>query len=78
MAEASALASLAVSVRRQRDSLLVTAEPAVGLIVAADRRIEVGVAAVIELAGGGLTYWALSHPGPQPDFHRRESFLVEV
>ena len=55
-----------------------TAEPAVGLIVAADRRIEVGVAAVIELAGGGLTYWALSHPGPQPDFHRRESFLVEV
>ena len=39
--------------------------------------LEVAIAAVIKLAGGGLTYWALTHPGPRPDFHRRESFLVE-
>ena len=38
----------------------------------------VGIAAVIKLAGGGLTYWALTHPGPQADFHRRDSFLVEL
>ena len=49
-----------------------------GVIVAADRAIEVGIAAVIELAGGGLTYWALTHPGPEADFHRRESFRVEL
>ncbi|OGR31099.1 MAG: hypothetical protein A2139_07965 [Desulfobacca sp. RBG_16_60_12] len=78
MAEERAFRSLPVRVMRRRDSLLVAVEPAVGLIVTADRPIEVGIAAVIQLAGGGLTYWALTHPGPQADFHRRESFLVEL
>ena len=78
MAEETAFTSLPLSVRRRPDSLLVAVEPAVGLIVTADRPIEVGIAAVIHLAGGGLTYWALTHPGPQPDFHRRDSFLVEL
>jgi hypothetical protein len=78
IAEERAFGSLPVRVRRRRDSLLVAVEAAVGLIVAADRPIEVGIAAVIQLAGGGLTYWALTHPGPQADFHRRESFLVEL
>ena len=37
-----------------------------------------GIAAVIKLAGGELTYWALTHPGPAADFHRRDSFVVEL
>ena len=78
MAEERAFRSLPVRVWRRRDSLLVAVEPAVGLIVTADRPIEVGIAAVMQLAGGGLTYWALTHPGLQADFHRRESFLVEL
>jgi hypothetical protein len=28
-----------------------------------------GLAAVVEDRRGGLTYWALGHPRPQPDFH---------
>lgn len=28
-----------------------------------------GLAAVVEAQQGGLTYWALVHPRPQPDFH---------
>jgi len=78
MAEERAFRSLPVRVRRRPDSLLVAVEPAVGLIVTADRPIEIGIAAVIQLAGGGLTYWALTHPGLQADFHRRDSFLVEL
>ena len=78
MEEERAITSLPVDVRRQPDSLLVAVEPALGLIVTADRPIEVGIAAVIQLAGGGLTYWALTHPGLQADFHRRDSFLVEL
>ena len=78
MAEESAITSLPVSVRRRRDSLLVAVEPAVDGIVTADRPLAVGIAAVLQLAGGGLTYWALTHPGPQADFHRRDSFLVEL
>jgi hypothetical protein len=50
----------------------------VGRIVSANQPLQVGIAAVIRLAGGGLTYWALTHPGPQADFHRRDGFLVEL
>jgi len=36
------------------------------------------VAAVVKLRDGRVTYWALSHPGPRPDFHRRDSFLIKL
>jgi hypothetical protein len=78
MAEEIALTSLPLSVRRRSDSLRLDLELDGGAIVPADQPLMVGIAAVIKLAGGGLTYWALIHPGPQADFHRRDSFLVEL
>jgi hypothetical protein len=78
MAEETAITSLPAGVKLRPDSLLVAVELAVAGIVAADQPLAIGVAAVIQLAGGGLTYWALTHAGPQPDFHRRDSFLVEL
>ncbi|ATE61469.1 DOMON-like domain-containing protein [Thauera sinica] len=38
--------------------------------------LPVGVAAVLETAGGGLAYWALHHAAPMPDFHQRASFAM--
>ena len=78
MAEEIAFTSLPLSVRRRSDSLRLDLELDVGAIVSADQPLEVGIAAVIRLAGNGVTYWALIHPGPQADFHRRDSFLVEL
>ena len=78
MAEEAALRSLPMSVRRGSDSLQLDLELDVRAIVAADQPLRVGIAAVIKLAGGGLTYWALTHPGPAADFHRRDSFLLEL
>jgi hypothetical protein len=78
MAEETAFTSLPLSVGRRADSLEVALELDVGRIVSADQPLMVGIAAVIKRAGGGLTYWALTHPGPQADFHRRDSFLVEL
>ena len=78
MAEETALTSLAVSLRHGSDSLQVALELDVEKIVEADQPLMVGIAAVIKLAGNGLTYWALIHPGPAADFHRRDSFLVEL
>lgn len=78
MAEETAIASLPAGIQRRPDLLLVAVEPAVDGIVGADQPLAIGMAAVIQLAGGGLTYWALTHAGPQPDFHRRDSFLVEL
>jgi len=45
---------------------------------AAAGEIELGVAAVLEAADGGMSYWALRHAAARPDFHRRESFVLRL
>lgn len=42
------------------------------------RRLRIGLAAVLESGDGGLEYRALAHPGERPDFHRPETFVVEL
>ncbi len=78
MAEEAAFASLPFSFQRHPDSWLLTLEGDLAKIVPADQTLEVGISAVIKLPEGEATYWALSHPGPQPDFHRRDSFSVAL
>ena len=41
-------------------------------------QLDIGVAGVIEAADGSISYWALDHPGEQPDFHDRRGFLLAV
>ena len=36
-----------------------------------------GFTAVLELEDGSLSYWALHHPKPQPDFHNRGGWTVQ-
>jgi len=78
MAEETAFTSLPLSIRRRPDSLLVALEVEVERILAADQPLAVALAAVIKSRDHGLIYWALTHPGPQADFHRREGFLVKL
>jgi hypothetical protein len=78
MAEETAFTSLPWRVRRRPDLVLVALELEIERIVAADQPLVVGLAAVLKFRDQGLTYWALTHPGPQADFHRRDSFLVEL
>ena len=40
--------------------------------------VEVGLAAVIEGAGGALGYFALHHPTERPDFHDRRGFALTL
>jgi hypothetical protein len=47
----------------------------------ASARLAVGLSAVVELADGAdrvLSYWALRHANPTPDFHRRTAFDLRV
>jgi hypothetical protein len=73
-----AFASLPFGVHRSREALRLTLEVDLTRIVPADRPLEVAIAAVIQAPDGRLTYWALTHPGPQADFHRRDGFLMTV
>ncbi len=47
-------------------------------LLPADQTIQVGITAIIQTLDGNETYWALAHPGPQADFHVRESFILRL
>jgi len=54
-------------------------------LVALEARIELphgarrlGLSAVIETVDGDMSYWALSHPSAQPDFHHPDSFVLDL
>jgi hypothetical protein len=40
--------------------------------------IDAGIAAVIEADDGTLSYWALAHGGPKPDFHDPATFRLRL
>lgn len=43
-----------------------------------DALLQLGITSVIEAEDGTLSYWALIHPGPEADFHRRDSFVLTL
>jgi hypothetical protein len=47
-------------------------------IIQREQNLEIGVTAVIQTKDGNQTFWALTHPAPQADFHLRESFVLTV
>ena len=75
MVQASLPAPPEIRVKRTPDRLDITVTLAVDLPA---EGYDVGLAAVIEDHGGRLSYWALSHPGEAPDFHRRDCFVLEL
>jgi hypothetical protein len=78
MTEEAAVRSLPFGVQRRPDSLLLTLKFDLARIIPAGQALVAGITAVIQLAGGRMTYWALTHPGPQVDFHRRDSFIIDL
>ncbi|HTW37919.1 MAG TPA: DOMON-like domain-containing protein [Steroidobacteraceae bacterium] len=67
------------SITTMRDDRTATLEASIALEClrsAAPRRL--AIAAVIEQAGGQLSYWALCHPCGKPDFHHPEGFALQI
>ena len=77
MREEPAFRLLPLAVRIGPDALELSLELDVGKIIPAGETIEAGVAAVVKAVKGGMNYWAPTHPGPRPDFHRRKNFALE-
>jgi hypothetical protein len=76
MAEEQAFAALPFMVQTESAGLTLTLEIDPGRILPSGPALEVGVSAVLRHVDGAMTHWALAHPGPQPDFHRRDGFLL--
>jgi hypothetical protein len=76
MTAAPAWAALPLAVQRRPQELLLSLEFDLSVIIPPDTPLEAAVAAVLQSADGGLSYWALTHHGSRPDFHRRDSFIL--
>lgn len=78
MAPEAAYGSLPFQLRRRPGSLRLDLRCPLPPAIGAEQPIVVGVCAVLESGGAFPTYWALAHPGAEPDFHRREGFLIQL
>ena len=61
-----------------RGSLLLDALLPASALSPAGASLLIGLSAVIEIADGTLSYWALHHPAPRPDFHHRGGWALRL
>jgi hypothetical protein len=78
MAEEPAFAALPFSVESEKDALCLALELDLGRIVWGGLALEVAISAILNHKDGSVTHWALIHRGPQPDFHRRDGFIIAL
>ena len=76
--EEKAFSSLPFKSRIQPDSLQVVLEIDLGIIFPAVQPLEMAVSTVLKTSAGDRSMWALTHPGPEVDFHHRESFIIKL
>jgi hypothetical protein len=72
-----AFASLPLTIDRS-NNLRLQLEFDLSQIIAADLQLEVAITAVIKSTQNEMSYWALTHTGTEADFHRRDSFAIEL
>ncbi len=78
MAEETAFSALPFCVSRQTDTLCIDVKFNLKKIIPPDLPAQAAVSAVIKSVNKGTSFWALSHPGPKPDFHHPDSFILEL
>ena len=78
MREELAFPSLPFLVRTDPKALRISLDLDIGKIVPAGNSVEGAVCALIRTIAGKTSHWALAHPGPRPDFHRRDGFSLAL
>jgi hypothetical protein len=66
-----------IVVQKTMDRLELAAEICQGLLPHG-RPLRLGLSAIVEDAGGTLSYWALRHPPGKPDFHHTDAFALQM
>jgi len=78
MREEPAFRSLPFDLLKKPEVLRFSLDLDIEKIIPPDKALKVAVSAVIKTIKGKTSYWALAHPGPRPDFHRREGFTIDL
>lgn len=78
MAEAPIVSEFPFTVKRKPNALEIKLEIHLDKIFPPNLTIAAGISAVIKTRDDNITYWALAHPAPKPDFHHPDSFVFEL
>ncbi len=78
MKEEDAYELFPFGIQLQQDMLRLSLEFDLSKILPQDSRIHMAVSAIIKDTDGKASYWALTHSGLKADFHRRDSFIIEL
>ena len=46
-------------------------------LIPANQKVNLGLTAIIQTLDGSESYWALTHPDAQADFHIRDGFTIQ-
>lgn len=74
----STFTELPFSVDRDDDRFALSVRVNLDRIDLGDRPLDLAITAVIQTIDETVTYWALTHNGSRPDFHRRDSFILAI
>jgi hypothetical protein len=78
LTEELAIASLPFRVEQYADALHLNLGVDLAPLFPQAPVLEVGITTVIQAENGQISYWALTHCGREADFHRRESFVIQI
>lgn len=78
MKEEAVFASLPFELNKQPDYLKLSMDLDLDNILPANIPLRASICAVLLLHDGKQTFWSLTHSSPEPDFHRRDSFIIEL
>lgn len=78
MREAQAIEALPLMVERKETTLVIGCDLDLNPLATPRQQIKVGLSAVVQDVDGEHSYWALAHPGPRPDFHHPDGFVLAL
>jgi len=78
MREEIVFTQLPFEFRKTNDEIFLDISVDLNPIIQPENILEVGITTIIQTDDGSESYWALTHPGPQADFHLMDSFVLEL
>lgn len=78
MQEETAFTELPFVVEAQPEHLSLSLELNLQAIAPVEAPLDVAITTVIKSQDEEVTYWALVHTGAEADFHRRDSFVLQI
>jgi hypothetical protein len=70
--------TLPFTITAQSKKLTVNLETSLEPLIPIEQKLDIAIATVVSFKDKKISYWALNHCSSEADFHRRESFTIQL